>query len=53
MSSDQAASVLVPEGEPECVQLAAEDLVSDTQKITGKTPAIVATLSIARFPDRT
>lgn len=40
-SPAQSASVLVPAGEPECVRLAAEDLVSDIRKITGRTPDIV------------
>jgi len=40
----QTASVLVPASEPECVRLAAEDLVSDTQKITSRSPAIVRRL---------
>ncbi|MBI5770338.1 MAG: glycosyl hydrolase 115 family protein [Verrucomicrobia bacterium] len=31
-----AATVLVPAGEPECVWLAAADLVSDVRKITGR-----------------
>ena len=41
VSSDQTATVLVPASEPECVRLAAEDLISDTKKITGKRPAIL------------
>lgn len=36
-----AASLFLPPGEPQCVRLAAEDLISDTTKITGKTPAFV------------
>ncbi|MBI5684754.1 MAG: glycosyl hydrolase 115 family protein [Verrucomicrobia bacterium] len=40
VSPTQTATVLVPASEPECVRLAAEDLVSDTKKITGKTPTI-------------
>jgi len=40
-SPTQTASVLVPAGEPESVRLAAEDLVSDIRKITGRTPDIV------------
>jgi len=40
-SPTQTARVLVPASEPECVRLAAEDLVSDIRKITGQTPAIV------------
>lgn len=41
----QTASVVVPAGEPECVRLAAEDLVGDAHNITGKSPAIVSRLS--------
>jgi hypothetical protein len=41
VSPAQTATVLVPASEPECVRLAAEDLVSDTTKITGRTPIIV------------
>jgi hypothetical protein len=37
----QTATVCVPESEPECVRLAAEDLISDTRKITGKAPPLV------------
>ncbi len=40
-SPTHSATVLVPESEPECVRLAAEDLVSDVKKITGQAPAIV------------
>ena len=40
-SPAQTATVFLPASEPECVRLAAEDLVSDTQKITGKAPALV------------
>ncbi len=36
---DRTASILVPPGEPECVRLAAEDLVRDVARITGRTPA--------------
>lgn len=36
VSPTQTASVFIPASEPECVRLAAEDLVSDVQKITGK-----------------
>ncbi len=36
------APIIVAPGEPECVRLAAEDLASDIQKITGKRPGIVA-----------
>lgn len=39
-SPDRTATIVVPAGEPECVRLAAEDLVSDVRKITGKTLAI-------------
>lgn len=39
------ASVVVPAGEPGCVRLAAEDLVRDAHKITGKSPMIVPQLS--------
>jgi hypothetical protein len=35
-SPDLTASVCVPVGEPECVRLAADDLVSDVRKITGR-----------------
>lgn len=34
-----AAPVFVAPGEPECVRLAAEDLVRDVARITGRTPA--------------
>ena len=37
VSADQVATVFVPQGEPECVRLAAADLFSDVQKITGQT----------------
>ena len=37
ISPDHTATVLVPPSEPECVRLAAQDLVRDVQKITGKT----------------
>lgn len=40
-SPRQAASILVPRGEPACVRLAAEDLADDVEKITGQRPAIV------------
>ncbi|HPA16318.1 MAG TPA: glycosyl hydrolase 115 family protein [Verrucomicrobiae bacterium] len=40
-SPNQTSTVLVPAGEPECVRLAAGDLVGDVAKITGKAPAIV------------
>ena len=36
-SPDRTAVVLVPAGEPECVRLAAADLVGDVRKITGRT----------------
>ncbi len=39
----RTASVLVPSGEPECVLLAAGDLVNDVVKIAGKSPAVVRT----------
>lgn len=38
---DRAATVFVPASEPECVLLAAEDLVSDAAKITGRKPTLV------------
>ncbi|MBI5821494.1 MAG: hypothetical protein HZA88_21205 [Verrucomicrobia bacterium] len=41
VTKQQTATVFVPPGEPECVRLAAEDLVNDVKKITGKAPAIV------------
>jgi len=41
VSATKSGSVYVPASEPECVRLAAEDLVSDTQKITGRAPALV------------
>ena len=41
VSPTQNTSVFVPTSEPECVRLAAEDLVSDVQKITGKTLRLV------------
>lgn len=37
VTADRSATVHVSPGEPECVRLAAADLVSDVQKITGKT----------------
>ena len=40
-AKNQTAIVFVPSGEPECVRLAAEDLINDVKKITGKTPVIV------------
>lgn len=36
-SPHQTATILLAPGEPECVRLAALDLVSDVEKITGKT----------------
>jgi len=41
VSADQVATVLVPQGEPECVRLAAADLIRDVQKITGRTLRLV------------
>jgi hypothetical protein len=41
VSDGQTATVFVPVGEPDYVRLAAEDLVSDTQKITDRQPHIV------------
>lgn len=41
VTKQQTATVFVPPSEPECVRLAAEDLVNDVKKITGKAPAIV------------
>lgn len=41
VSPGRVATVFVPEGEPECVSLAAEDLVGDVAKITGRSAAIV------------
>jgi hypothetical protein len=38
--ADGAAPVFVAPGEPECVRLAAEDLVRDVARITGRTPAL-------------
>jgi len=43
-SADSTATILVPESEPECVRLAAEDLAGDVRKITGRRPAIVGRL---------
>lgn len=37
VSPKQTAAVFVPASEPECVRLAAQDLISDTKEITGKT----------------
>ncbi|MDO8542078.1 MAG: glycosyl hydrolase 115 family protein [Opitutaceae bacterium] len=42
-SPQRAAAVLVPASEPECVRLAAEDLLSDVRKITGRTLTLVRT----------
>ena len=36
-----AATILVPDGEPECVRLAAQDLAGDVQEITGRRPTVV------------
>ncbi|MFA5192483.1 MAG: glycosyl hydrolase 115 family protein [Verrucomicrobiia bacterium] len=41
VTKQQTATVFVPPGEPECVRLAAEDLVNDVKKITGRAPVIV------------
>lgn len=41
VSPAQTATVLVPASEPECVHLAAQDLVSDAKKLTGKTLRVV------------
>ena len=43
-SPGRAATILVLPAEPECVRLAAHDLASDTEKITGRRPAVVARL---------
>lgn len=53
VSADRAATVFVPDGEPECVRLAAADFVSDVRKITGRTlpladgdsPVVLASLN--------
>jgi len=43
-SPERAATILVLPSEPECVRLAAHDLASDTEKISGRRPAVVASL---------
>ena len=42
-SRSYAAAVFVPSGEPQSVRLAAEDLINDTEKITGRRPTITHT----------
>jgi hypothetical protein len=37
VSADHTATVLMSDGEPECVRLAAADFIQDVQKITGRT----------------
>lgn len=39
VSPDRTGALFIPASEPECVKLAAADLVTDTEKITGKKPA--------------
>jgi hypothetical protein len=41
VSPGETATILVPPSEPQCVRLAAEDLASDVEKITGRKPPIV------------
>jgi len=43
-SPKAAATILVPPAEPECVRLAAADLASDVERITGHRPPVVDTL---------
>lgn len=50
VSATRTATVLVPAGEPECVRLAAEDLIRDTRKITGKSPTLVRLAADAGAP---
>lgn len=40
-SPDAVATILVPVSEPHCVQLAAEDLAGDVEKVAGRRPAVV------------
>lgn len=40
-SPERDAAIIVPASEPECVRLAAKDLVSDVKKITGRTLSMV------------
>ena len=47
VGTDQQATVFVCPGEPECVRLAVDDLLSDVRKITGKQLAVVPTLDEA------
>ena len=42
VTAERAAPIAVAAGEPEFVRLAAEDLASDVQKITGKRPEVLA-----------
>lgn len=42
VTAERAAPIAVAAGEPEFVRLAAEDLASDVQKITGKRPEVIA-----------
>ena len=44
------AAIVVAAGEPECVRLAAADLVSDVQKITGRTLALAEPTNISAGP---
>jgi hypothetical protein len=43
----QAATVVVAAGEPECVRLAVADLIGDARKITGKTLLVSSQLAPA------
>lgn len=37
----RASGIFVPSGEPECVRLAAQDLIGDVKAVTGQAPALV------------
>lgn len=42
VTAERVAPIAVAPGEPECVRLAAEDLASDVQKITGRKPVVIS-----------
>lgn len=50
VSKKTSATVVVPASEPECVRLAAQDLVSDVEKITGKKLVLAASADQAGSP---
>ena len=43
VTAERVTPIAVAPGEPECVRLAAEDLASDVQRITGRKPKVITT----------